>query len=67
MAKTPKKPSPRGRPKKHDDDRKDDVLRVRLTPAQREGINAAAARGGLDASTWVRLLALRAAGMLPER
>jgi len=45
---------------------KDDVIRVRLTSEQKRAIVAAAERDGLELSAWVRQLALRAAGVLPD-
>jgi uncharacterized protein (DUF1778 family) len=45
---------------------KDDVIRVRLTSEQKAAIVAAAERDGLELSAWLRQLALRAAGVLPE-
>jgi uncharacterized protein (DUF1778 family) len=45
---------------------KDDVIRVRLTSEQKTAIVAAAERDGLELSAWLRQLALRAAGVLPE-
>jgi uncharacterized protein (DUF1778 family) len=45
---------------------KDDVIRVRLTSEQKAAIVAAAERDGLELSAWLRQLALRAAGALPE-
>jgi len=41
--------------------RKDAHLNIRLTSEQRSLIGAAAARAGISASSWVLLLALRAA------
>lgn len=46
---------------------KDDVVRVRMPTAQKQALVAAAARDGLELSAWLRQLALRAAGVLPER
>jgi len=45
---------------------KDDVIRVRVTSEQKSAIVAAAEQDGLEMSAWVRQLALRAAGVLPE-
>jgi hypothetical protein len=45
---------------------KDDVVRMRISAAQKQGLSEAAAREGLDLSVWLRQLALRAAGLLPE-
>jgi uncharacterized protein (DUF1778 family) len=58
MAKTPKK-KPKGL--------KDDVVRMRVTAEQKDAITSAASRDGLEVSQWLRQLALRAAGALPER
>ena len=46
--------------------RKDDDIRIRVTAEQKRTLSNAAAREGLDLSTWLRQLALRAAGALPE-
>jgi uncharacterized protein (DUF1778 family) len=45
---------------------KDDVIRMRVTAEQKRVIVAAAEREGLEVSQWLRQLALRAAGVLPE-
>ena len=50
-----------GRPKA----KKDEILRVRITAEQKAALIAAAEREGLELSTWLRQLALRAAGVLP--
>jgi uncharacterized protein (DUF1778 family) len=60
MAKTPKKRKPK-------DDRKQDTIRMRVTADQKDAIVSAANRDGLEVSQWLRQLALRAAGALPER
>lgn len=46
--------------------KKDDVVRMRVTVEQKRALEDAAAREGLDVSAWLRQLALRAAGVLPE-
>jgi hypothetical protein len=48
------------RPKKKQAERRQDVLRIRLTDAERKALDAAAAARTLDTSTWARaeLLAL---------
>jgi uncharacterized protein (DUF1778 family) len=58
MAKTPKR-----RPAKV---RKGDVVRMRVTVEQKRAIEDAAQRAGLEVSQWLRQLALRAAGVLPD-
>lgn len=58
MAKTPKK-----RPAKVV---KGDVVRMRVTAEQKRALETAANRAGLELSAWLRQLALRAAGALPE-
>jgi len=58
MAKTPKK-----RPAKV---LKGDVVRMRVTAEQKRALENAANRAGLELSAWLRQLALRAAGALPE-
>lgn len=45
---------------------KDDVVRMRIPAAQKRALEAAAAREGLELSAWLRRLALRAAGVLPD-
>lgn len=46
--------------------RKDDVVRMRIPKAQKDALNRAAQNQGLELSAWLRQLALRAAGVLPE-
>lgn len=46
--------------------RKDDVVRMRVPAIQKQALVEAAAREGLELSAWLRQLALRAAGVLPE-
>lgn len=45
---------------------KGDVIRMRVTSEQKAAIMAAAERDGLELSQWLRQLALRAAGAIPE-
>lgn len=45
---------------------KDEVVRMRVTSEQKAAITAAAERDGLEVSQWLRQIALRAAGVLPE-
>lgn len=45
---------------------KDEVVRMRIPAAQKQALVAAAEREGLELSAWLRQLALRAAGVLPE-
>ncbi len=45
---------------------KDDVVRMRIPAVQKQALVEAAAREGLELSAWLRQLALRAAGILPE-
>lgn len=45
---------------------KDDVVRMRIPATQKQALVAAAARDGLELSAWLRQVALRAAGVLPE-
>lgn len=45
---------------------KDDVVRMRVTADQKQALTEAANRSGLELSTWLRQLALRAAGTLPD-
>jgi uncharacterized protein (DUF1778 family) len=58
MAKPPKK-----RPVKT---RKGEVVRMRVTAQQKDALNEAAHRAGLELSQWLRQLALKAAGALPD-
>ncbi|HEV7243156.1 MAG TPA: hypothetical protein VGQ36_28275 [Thermoanaerobaculia bacterium] len=44
---------------------KDDVIRMRIPADQKQTLVDAAACEGLELSTWLRQLALRAAGALP--
>ena len=46
--------------------RKDDVVRMRVSTEQKLALMDAAEREGLELSAWLRQLALRAAGVLPE-
>jgi uncharacterized protein (DUF1778 family) len=59
MAKTKKK-TPALKPLK------DDVVRMRVSGEQKQALTEAAQREGLELSAWLRQLALRAAGALPE-
>ena len=45
---------------------KDDVVRMRISAQQKQALTEAAEREGLELSVWLRQLALRAAGLLPE-
>lgn len=45
---------------------KDDVVRMRIPADQKQALVEAAMRDGLELSAWLRQLALRAAGVLPE-
>ena len=45
---------------------KDAVVRMRISTTQKQALKAAAGRDGLALSAWLRQLALRAAGVLPE-
>ena len=62
MAKTNRQAQSMNAPKS----RKDDIVRMRVSDEQKQALMAAAARDGLELSTWLRQLALRAAGVLPE-
>lgn len=46
--------------------RKEKVVRLRVTDQQKQAMEEAAARNGLDMSAWLRQLALRAAGVLEK-
>jgi uncharacterized protein (DUF1778 family) len=58
MAKVPKKRASK--------DRKDEVVRMRVTADQKQVLADAAEKAGLELSQWLRQLALRAAGALRE-
>jgi len=62
MSKTKKRarPIPASKPLK------DDMVRMRVSAEQKQALTAAAERSGLELSAWLRQLALRAAGALPE-
>jgi hypothetical protein len=45
---------------------KNDVVRMRISATQKQALAQAAERDGLELSAWLRQLALRAAGVLPE-
>jgi len=45
---------------------KDDMVRMRVSAEQKQALTEAAEREGLELSAWLRQLALRAAGALPE-
>lgn len=57
---TTKKPR-LGRPSKPESSRKEEFIRIRVTAAQKERLQAAAERAGLDVSGWLRSLGLREA------
>ena len=52
------------RPRKPKAERKQETLRIRVTANQKKTLTNAASRAGLDLSSWLRVLALRAAGLL---
>ncbi len=56
-----KPPGDMGRPKKPEADRKGDLVRVRVTAEQRTMFAEAAAKAGLDLSSWLRSLGIREA------
>jgi len=49
------------RPKKDRRERKEESIRLRVTEEQKRVLTEAAEREGLDVSTWLRSLGLRAA------
>lgn len=59
----PRKPAT-GRPKKQPGEARTAILQVRLTPAERELLDAAARSKSLDTSAWVRMEALAIAKRL---
>jgi uncharacterized protein (DUF1778 family) len=46
---------------------KDEVVRMRVTAEQKRALVGAAEQDGLELSDWLRQLALRAAGAIPDR
>lgn len=62
-----RKPKLKGKVKAPGRVRKEDVVRFRVTDQQKRALVAAAEKEGLDVSAWLRQLALRAAGALPDR
>ncbi len=55
------------RPRKPRSELKEETLRIRVTAVQKEALTRAAANAGLDLSAWLRILALRAAGLLESK
>lgn len=51
----------KGRPKKDDADRRENVLRIRLTDEERAKLDAASALKALDTSTWARMVLIEKA------
>lgn len=51
----------RGRPKKAETERKTIIMRICVTPTERQVIEAAAQSEHMDMSVWVRTVILRAA------
>jgi uncharacterized protein (DUF1778 family) len=45
---------------------KDEIVRFRVSSEQKQVFEEAAQRDGLDVSAWIRRVALREAGALPE-
>jgi hypothetical protein len=45
---------------------KDEMVRFRVSAEQKQAFEEAARRNGLDVSAWIRRLALKEAGVLPE-
>jgi hypothetical protein len=45
---------------------KDDMVRMRVSAGDKKALTEAANRVGLELSVWLRQLAFRAAGLLPE-
>lgn len=52
--------------RKDEDQLKTTQLHIRITATQKEAMTRAAARKGLDLSSWVRMTLLDAAGALPK-
>ena len=51
----------RGRPKKAETERKTNILRICLTPSERQIVESAAQSERMDTSTWARAVILREA------
>lgn len=62
MVKAARKPKAQSAPK----GTKDDVVRMRVSAEHKAAFVAAAEREGLELSQWLRRLALRGAGLLPD-
>jgi uncharacterized protein (DUF1778 family) len=45
---------------------KDDVVRMRISAEHKQALTEAAEREALELSAWLRQVALRAAGVLPD-
>jgi uncharacterized protein (DUF1778 family) len=45
---------------------KNETVRMRVSPEHKQAMTSAAERDGLDLSAWLRRVALKAAGALPE-
>jgi uncharacterized protein (DUF1778 family) len=45
---------------------KDEMVRFRVSAEQKQAFEEAAQRDGLDVSAWIRRVALKEAGALPE-
>lgn len=56
-----KETSPPKLRRKDDADRKEEVIKVRVSSEQKTTLTEAASRDGLEVSTWLRALGLRAA------
>ena len=56
---------PRIKRRKPAADRKEDIIKVCVSAAQRKTMEAAAAREGVGVSTWLRIVGIRAAQLPP--
>jgi uncharacterized protein (DUF1778 family) len=61
--KVPRKKARMGRPPKPADDVRGDVIRLRVTRAEKRTMENAATKAGKDLSAWLRSLALDAASV----
>jgi hypothetical protein len=52
---------PQGRPRKGKDERRENVLRIRLTEHERKELDGAADAKSIDTSTWARMTLLESA------
>ena len=61
MTKTASQKPRMGRPPLPPEEKRDEVIRLKATSAEREAMQAGASRAGVELSTWLRELGLKAA------